>query len=146
MSHVHAIQTPFSGGCQCGAVRYECSAEPGQIQMFKCHCRDCQQVSGGPFAAVVYVPAATFRLTRGTIAHHATPGGFGPHQRGFCAQCGSRLTGGEGPGSTGIGMTAASLDDPSWFKPQMEMWVRDAQPWDQLDPELPQFDTYPPQP
>ena len=138
------MKSPFTGGCQCGAVRYECTATESEIQMFKCHCRDCQWLSGGPYAPVVLVPARTFRITRGTIRHHITPGEAGPHQRGYCADCGSRLTGGEGPGSTKIGMTASSLDDPTWFKPEFEMWVGDTEPWDVLDPNVPHFDKYPP--
>ena len=43
------MKIPFTGGCVCRAIRYECSAEP--IMMFKCHCRDCQQVTGGGFVA-----------------------------------------------------------------------------------------------
>ncbi len=43
------MKIPFTGGCVCGAIRYECSAEP--IMMFKCHCRDCQHVTGGGFIA-----------------------------------------------------------------------------------------------
>jgi len=49
----------FSGGCECGAIRYECSAEP--IVMFNCHCRACQQISGGPDVPVVLLPADSFK-------------------------------------------------------------------------------------
>jgi hypothetical protein len=113
--------------------------------MFRCHCRDCQRVSGGPYAPVVFVPAKTFKVTRGTVKHHTTPSeANGKHKRGFCAKCGSRLTGGEGPGSTYVGMTASSLDDPSQFRPMMDMWVSDAQRWDHLVPKLPKFEKYPP--
>lgn len=135
---------PLTGGCQCGAIRFECTATADEIQMFKCHCRDCQRVSGGGHCPVVFVPAHTFRVTRGEIRKHVTPGDVGPHIRGFCADCGSRLTGGEGEGSSGIGFTAASLDDPSIFRAQFEMWTEDAQPWDPPDPALPQFPKYPP--
>lgn len=139
------MQTPFTGGCTCGAIRYECTAQPDEIQMFKCHCRDCQRLSGGPYAAVVFVPARTFRITQGKIRHHVTPSAAGgDHRRGFCPDCGSRLTGGEGEGSDHIGMTASSLDDPSGFRPQMEMWTDDVQPWDRLDPDIPHFGEYPP--
>src|SRR5438552_18015421 len=94
---------PFSGGCACGAVRYECSAEP--IVMFKCHCRDCQRITGGPFSAVVYVPRAAFKLTRGSLRYYATPSESGGHnKRGFCAECGSRISGGES--ERGIGINA----------------------------------------
>ena len=34
----------FTGGCACGAIRYEISAEP--VFMNDCQCRDCQQSSG----------------------------------------------------------------------------------------------------
>jgi hypothetical protein len=85
---------PFSGGCACGAIRYECSAEP--IMMFKCHCRDCQQVTGGGFVAGLLVPASAFRLTKGQLCYHFTPSAAGgKHKRGFCAECGSRITGGQ---------------------------------------------------
>jgi hypothetical protein len=39
---------------------------------------------------------------------------------------------------------AASLDDPSWFQPQMDIFVSDAQPWDQMDPAIVKFGQYPP--
>ena len=45
-----------------------------------------------------------------------------------------------------VGVLAASLDDPSWFQPQMDIFVSDAQPWDQMDPAIPKFDQYPPLP
>lgn len=140
------MKTPFAGGCVCGAVRYECTATPTEIQMFKCHCRDCQHVTGGGYTPVVYVPSLTFRITRGALRYFKTNSemmGVNSHLRGFCPDCGSRITGGEGPGAPGVGVTAGSLDDPSWFKPAVEMWVSDAQPWDLMDPALPKLDKYP---
>jgi hypothetical protein len=71
----------------------------------------------------------------------------GKHKRGFCSECGSRMTGGEfDERPTGfVGALAGTLDDPSWFQPQMDIFVSDAQPWDQMDPAIPKFDQYPPQ-
>lgn len=138
------MTTPFTGGCVCGAIRYECTAKISEIALFKCHCRDCQRLSGGPYAPVVYVPKRTFRIVRGTIRHHTTQSeARGLHLRGYCADCGSRLTGGESDES--IGMTASSLDDPSWFKPRFHMWTSDAQPWDQFEPDVPAYEKYPPE-
>jgi hypothetical protein len=70
------VKSSFGGGCACGAIRYECAAEP--IVMFNCHCRDCQRASGGPYSAVVYVPAKAFKITKGFAAllQHAEPGGW----------------------------------------------------------------------
>jgi len=38
--------------------------------MFKCHCRDCQQVTGGGFIAGLLLPASEFRLTKRQPCHH----------------------------------------------------------------------------
>jgi hypothetical protein len=136
---------PFTGGCVCGGIRYEITAEP--IMMLKCHCRDCQQITGGGFAAAMLVPAESFRLTRGQLRYHFTSSiRRGKHKRGFCPECGSRLTGTEfeGNDSQFVGVLAASLDDPSWFQPQMDVFVSDAQPWDQMDRAISKFDEYPP--
>jgi hypothetical protein len=131
----------FQGGCICGAVRYECSSDP--IMTFNCHCRDCQHVSGGPYIAVLYFPRESFAVTKGELHYHfTTSAAMGEHKRGFCAECGSRITGGES--ERGIGVAASSLDDPSLFRPQCDIHVADAQPWDHLDPAIPKFDGYPP--
>jgi hypothetical protein len=141
------VPSSFTGGCQCGAIRYECTAAP--IMMFKCHCRDCQQVTGGGFVPGLLVPLSTFRLIKGELRYHFTPSlAGGMHKRGFCPECGSRITGGQSDQrpSEFIGLTAGSLDDPSWFRPQMDFFVSDAQPWDQMDPAIPKYKHYPPRP
>ncbi len=140
------IKSPFTGGCYCGAVRFECTAAPKDIEMFKCHCRDCQHVSGGGHTPIVFVPASTFKFTRGTPRYFSTDSDLtGPrsHKRSFCPECGSRLTGGESPESTNIGMTVGSLDDPEGFEPSAEFWMSDAHPWDLSAPESAKFDKLP---
>jgi len=139
------MKIPFTGGCACGAIRYECNAAP--IMMLKCHCRDCQRLTGGGFVPALLVPAEAFRLTRGQLRYNLTPSiRRGKHKRGFCPECGSRITGGEfeGEESPFVGILAGSLDDPSWFQSQMDIFVSDAKPWDQMDPAIPKFEQYPP--
>lgn len=139
------IKLPITGGCVCGAVRYECTAEP--MLTFKCHCTDCQRVTGSAFVAGLLVPKSAFRLTRGELRYHFTPSlAGGQHKRGYCEQCGSRITGGENDQRPAgfIGITAGSLDDPSWFRPQMDLFTEDALPWDLMDPAIPKFKQYPP--
>jgi hypothetical protein len=132
--------TRFTGGCVCGAIRYECDAEP--IMMFKCHCRDCQHVSGGGYAPVLLFARKDLRFTKGSVQHYATESmAGGDNERGFCAHCGSRLSGGKSP--TTIGIVAGSLDDPSLFRPTIDIHVADVQPWDLLDPATTKFDGYP---
>ena len=137
------MKLPITGGCVCGAVRYECAAAP--LLMLKCHCRDCQQVSGGPYVPAVILPIRAFKITKGTLQHYGTPSMGGGHNlRGFCAHCGSRLTGAENPEKGIIGVVASSLDDPSLFKPQMDIFISDAQAWDLMDPALPKHQQYMP--
>lgn len=130
----------FTGGCVCGAVRYECDAQP--TLMFKCHCHDCQHVSGGGYAPVVYLPKAAFHVTKGSLQRYATEStGMGQNLRGFCGRCGSRISGGEK--ENGIGILAGTLDDPTLFQPTVDIHVTDIQPWDLLDPKTTKFDGYP---
>ena len=60
--------------------------------------------------------------------------------RGFCRNCGSPLFVRPAVMPDLIGLWAASLDDPSWFTPRIELFTASAQPWDALDPTLSQFE------
>jgi len=134
------MKIPFEGGCLCGRVRYRCEAAP--IAMLKCHCRDCQRVSGGPHVCAILVPEESLRFTGMMPTYFCSDSDSGgKHKRGFCGVCGSRLTGGQSPDlSTGfVGLTVGSLDDPSEFRPQMEIWVSHALSWDPIDGKLPSF-------
>lgn len=139
MSLIMAI--PFTGGCMCGAIRYECSAEP--IAMGICHCRDCQRATGSAFAAALIVPRSAMTIT-GEVKYYGVTGDSGNLvSRGFCPHCGSRLFGTPANPDV-ISIQAGSLDDPSWFKPQAEIYVASAQPWDYMNPDLPKFAKFPP--
>ena len=43
-----------------------------------------------------------------------------------------------------VAIRTASLDNPSWFNQQIDVWTCDAHPWDQMNPALPKFEKYPP--
>ena len=131
------MSAALTGGCLCGAVRYSCAAEP----MFPghCHCRACQKASGAAFASAFAVPAEAVTVT-GEIRYFETPADSGHvSRRGFCPECGSRVLGASSgmPGLTVI--MAGSLDDPSLFKPGMNIFVQSAQPWAPMDPGLPAY-------
>ena len=113
--------------------------------MLHCHCRDCQRSSGGPFSSFVIVPAEAFKLLRGTLRFYASPSEMGGKtQRGFCPECGSPIHGQPELLSHIVAIRAASLDDPSWFSPAVDVWTSDAHPWDPMNPALPKFEKYPP--
>jgi hypothetical protein len=135
------VKTPFTGGCMCGMIRYECSAEP--LFMVNCHCRDCQQATGTAFAAGILVPRDAVKIS-GDVKYYDVVGDSGSIiGRGFCTNCGARLFS-KPPISQVLGINAGSLDDPSWFQPQADIYIASAQPWDCMNPELPKFAKMPP--
>ena len=136
------MKLPLTGGCACGAIRYETTAEP--VVMFHCHCRDCQRASGGPFTSFVIVPAEAFRFSQGSVRLHDSPSHRGGKtHRGFCADCGSPILAKTDANPDIVAIRTASLDDASWFNPEMDVWTSDAHPWDQMNPALPKFEKYP---
>jgi len=136
------MKLPLTGGCACGAIRYETTAEP--VVMFHCHCRDCQRASGGPFTSFVIVPAEAFRFSQGSVRLHDSPSHRGGKtHRGFCADCGSPILAKTDANPDIVAIRTASMDDPSWFNLEMDVWTSDAHPWDQMNPALPKFEKYP---
>ncbi|BAZ41825.1 glutathione-dependent formaldehyde-activating GFA [Calothrix sp. NIES-4101] len=135
------MKIPFTGGCMCGNVRYECTAEP--IVMGNCHCRDCQRATGTAFAAAMLVPLNAVTVT-GDVKYFDVIGDSGSIVgRGFCPNCGSRLF--SKPPMPGLmGIMAGSLDEPSEFQPGIDVYTASAQPWDCMNPDLPKFDKMPP--
>jgi hypothetical protein len=128
----------FTGGCLCGSVRYQCAGEP--VAMVNCHCRDCQRAGGGAYSPTVVVHTRDLRLTAGEPKVHAVRADSGHEaRRSFCPQCGSPLFASSSGRGEFTGIKAGSLDDPSWFEPQRDMWVASAQPWDCLDAAVPKI-------
>jgi hypothetical protein len=133
---------PFTGGCACNAVRYESTSEP--LMMIHCHCRDCQRSSGGPFSSFVIVPVEALKIVKGALRFHSSPSEMGGQtHRGFCPECGTPIQVNPDGVPHISAIRTASLDDPSWFKPQMDLWTTDAHPWDVMDPAIPKFEKYP---
>lgn len=127
----------FRGRCACGKVAYETDADP--VVMMNCHCRDCQRASGTAFAALVLFPVDRFQLL-GELKYFAVISERGTTlERGFCPNCGNPVT--IKPARPDmIFIQAASLDDPSLYKPTANIWVRSAAPWDHMDAALPRFE------
>lgn len=55
------MKSPITGGCLCGAVRYEVSAKP--ISGFNCNCRSCQKALGAPYLAAMLVSESALKIT-----------------------------------------------------------------------------------
>ncbi|CAN5887219.1 GFA family protein [soil metagenome] len=137
------MTAPYTGGCACGAVRYEISGEP--LVMADCQCRDCQRKSGTGHGSYLTFPDRKSVTLQGRATHWDIVADSGNAKtRAFCPTCGSPvyLTFSTMPDLFTI--HAASLDDPSRYRPQMVLYTRSGPAWDQVDPALPSFDGMPP--
>jgi len=124
----------ITGGCACGAVRYEITGDLGFS--FLCQCRRCQHTTGAGHAAQFLVDNGQLAVT-GALASHevAADSGFTVCHR-FCPRCGSPILGVTTRAPDKSLVHAGSLDDPSIFKPQKVVFHESAQPWDYIDPTL----------
>jgi hypothetical protein len=135
-------ESKLSGGCACGAVRYECDGEPAMVA--HCHCRDCQRASGAGYSTVFAVPRAAFRQTAGKTATYQYTGDSGqPVVRAFCPTCGNPLFTDVTVLPDLMFVRAASLDAPEAVTPTMHIYCDSAQPWDSARDDLPRFGKLP---
>jgi len=112
--------------------------------MLNCHCRDCQRASGSAYAAVVAVPKVAVQM-RGEPRYHKVVGQAGKAiERGFCPACGSQVTVKLERLPDVLGLQAGSLDDPSIYRPAMDVFISSAQPWDHMDPNIQKHPRGPP--
>ena len=126
----------FTGGCLCGAIRYECSADPGGV--IYCHCRNCQITSGGAFSSNVMVAPDSITITSGELTcYEDTADSGNTVSREFCSKCGSAIVSRPGPHMAVL--KAGSLDDPSSLTALMSIWEDSAQPWALKCEEIPMF-------
>jgi hypothetical protein len=131
----------FSGGCLCGAVRYQSSASPQVVG--HCHCVDCRKSSGTGHCTHVVIPEDAFKVS-GEVKFYDRPADSGNIvSRGFCPNCGSPVYS-KNSGMPGMVFPrASSLDDPEIATPQMVVYASRAPSWDHVDPALPAFATMP---
>ena len=122
-----------SGGCLCGAVRYEIRAR--FLQSTLCHCEDCRRASGAHAVAWTFFPAGALAWTKGTpkLLLHAA------RERTFCGDCGSPLTFYDPAIPELFEANTNSLDHPAQYPPADQCWVRDELPWSATCRNLPRF-------
>ena len=137
------MKLPQTGGCQCGALRYEITQAPQMV--YACHCTDCQRMTSSAFSMALVLPADAFQLVRGeprVVQRTADSGRV--TTRWLCPECGSWISAGPRPGSTvPRNVRAGTLDDTSWLRPTVHLWTRSKQPWIAI-PESDQiFETQP---
>jgi hypothetical protein len=113
----------WTGGCQCGAVRYEFTVKPDNPCI--CHCRMCQKQFGNFFGSFAGSQVEDFRLTRGQLAIFESSDDA---ERGFCRDCGTPLTY-KAKSRPRISVSIGSLDRHSEMKPQYQYGLEACEPW-----------------
>ncbi len=122
----------LTGGCLCGAVRYEVTT-PLQGAEY-CHCRMCQKASGAPVATWTWVPLENFSYSKGEpVAYQSSRKSI----RFFCGTCGSQLTARAAEAPTEMVISLATLDNPEVIKPEYHIWTSSQSSWFEIADNLP---------
>lgn len=133
---------PYTGGCACGAVRYETRSEP--IVENHCQCRHCQKRSGTGHGSYLAFPRRTDVTIKGDAKNWRVAGDSGNEKvHAFCPTCGTPVYVTFVAMPDLIAVHAASLDDPSQFNPQMVTYSIRGQVWDTVDASLQPFERMP---
>lgn len=114
-----------TGGCQCGAVRFEAAGAPRFVA--NCHCRSCRKATGAAFSTWVGYTDDRVRMNGAAAYYVSSPG----VRRGFCPHCGTPLSyaGDQWPGETHF--LIGAFDDPARFTPQGDAFAGEALGWTQ---------------
>ncbi len=122
----------FTGGCQCGAVRFAVYAEK-PVRIGLCHCRMCQKAVAGPFISLADVRHEDFAWTRGKPASFRSST---IAERDFCAACGTPLSYRQ-IGGPHIELTTGSFDQPERVVPTYATGTESQLPWTKTIGDLP---------
>lgn len=129
----------LSGGCHCGAVRYEVKGEPQHVAL--CHCSDCRRASGAPMVAWAAFAEDEFTVLSGEVR---TRNSSGASMRSFCPECGTGLFFRNAEALPGIvDIQSATLDDPDACAPSGHIQVAERIGWMAEQHRLPTFARYP---
>ncbi len=122
-----------TGGCLCGAVRYEVRGPLNDVSL--CHCSQCRRTHGH-VGAYTNTPIDAFHLTesQGLKWYRSSASA----RRGFCGVCGASLFYAPSEGDR-MAIAAGSIDLPTGLKCVSHLFVDDAADYYTLDDDLEKF-------
>lgn len=124
----------IKGGCLCGAVRYEITAEPLISRM--CYCRLCQYLACGNATVNAAFRADSVTIT-GTLKDYVCLADSGTEMhRLFCPECGVHIISKAATRPELLIIRVGSLDDPNIVTPSAAIWTDSAPRWACIDPSL----------
>ena len=131
------IALPLTGGCGCGAVRFEVT-EPLRFASY-CHCTRCQRRTGAGASANARVEPGSFQVVQGEDRMRAwTPEGGA--EKWFCGDCGSALFSRDPDDATKVGVRLGAFDEDPGIRPTVHQFVAYAAAWEPIpDDGLPRY-------
>ncbi len=130
----------LTGGCLCGAIRYEVSSDP--LMCVTCHCKNCQRQAGSALSIIVGIPEDALTVSGEVKTYNDTGDSGATVRRQFCENCGSpvftRLDNADGM----MFIKAGTLDDTSSLDPAFHCYTKSKQDWVELG-DKPGFETVP---
>jgi hypothetical protein len=129
---------PVTGGCGCGAVRFEIREQLGPARY--CHCTRCQRRSGTAASASAMVAPDSLVVTAGEEHLRGwTP--EGGREKVFCVLCGSALLIREPDSGAVAGVRLGALDGDPGVRPSARQFVAYAAAWEPIpDDGLTRYD------
>jgi hypothetical protein len=127
----------ITGGCLCGAVRYEATAAP--IVTRVCWCRLCQYLGAGSGTVNTCFPTEALTIQGELTDFQSTADSGSKMHRRFCRVCGTPLFSEAESRPHLIFVRAGTLDDPEVARPAATIWTAQAPTWACIDSRLQNF-------
>jgi hypothetical protein len=128
----------ITGGCLCGAVRYEINDKLRGI--VNCHCSKCRKFHGnyGAYTSIKFT-SMTLSEQRGLKWFQSITDETPNVYRGFCSECGSSLFW-HPRGQERIAVAAGSLDDPGKLETIGHVWISQIGDYYNISDDLPKYE------
>ena len=111
------MTAPYTGGCQCGSVRYVVTTGP--IRLLACHCKECQRQSGSAFGMSMPVKKTSLTVT-GRTKQFTRGADSGNEVTGvFCPECGVRIYHVLKSTQDVVSIKPGTFDDTHWLRPDL---------------------------
>jgi len=131
----------YQGACLCGAVAVEISGQISSI--IHCHCSLCRRSSGTAFATNGFVQTSDFNVVKG--AENLSSYAFKPGRlRHFCRTCGSPVYSSNEQDPARIRVRLGIIASDITERPVSHNFYSSRANWEDLDAELPRYDSFEP--
>jgi len=123
------LDLPLTGGCGCGAVRFEVAAP--LVSANYCHCTRCQRRSGTGASANARPEQGSFRLLSGeeSMCAWRPEGGW---EKWFCGDCGSAVFSRHPEDTARVSIRMGAFDADPGIRPSVRQFVSYAAAWESI--------------